>query len=85
MVKSNGGKRESDGVVVLPIAGMNPAGGKDPDFGHVGRGGKREGMAGTAQPIYPQGQHLPPAKVRKLQNQLWASAKQSEDRRFHAV
>ena len=85
MVKSLGGKRESDGVVVPQIAGMNPAGGKDPDFGHAVEAGKREGMAGTAPPNYPQGQHLPPAKVRQLQNRLWAAAKQSPGRRFHAL
>jgi RNA-directed DNA polymerase len=84
MVKSSGGKRESDGVVVLPIAGRNPAGGKDPDFGHAGDRGTSEGMAGTAQPISPLG---PPSqvKVRRLQNRLWAAAKQSEGRRFHAL
>jgi len=84
MVKPNGGKRESDGVVVLPIAGMNPAGGKDPDFGHAGNRGTSEGMAGTAQPNFPLG---PPSrvKVRRLQNRLWASAKQSEGRLFHAL
>ncbi len=85
VVKLNGGKRESDGVVVPLIAGMNPAGGKDPDFGHAGRAGKREGMTGTAPSIYPEGKHLPPAKVRQLQNRLWAAAKQSEGRRFHAL
>ncbi|HEX3566759.1 MAG TPA: group II intron reverse transcriptase/maturase [Acidimicrobiales bacterium] len=84
MVKPNGGKRESDGVVVLPIAGMNPAGGKDPDFGHAGNRGTSEGMAGTAQSNSPLG---PPSrvKVRRLQNRLWAAAKQSEGRRFHAL
>ena len=85
MVKSDGGKRESDGVVVPLIAGMNPAGGKGPDFGHTGNGGKREGMPGTAPDIYPEGKHLPPAKVRRLQNRLWAAAKQSSGRRFHAL
>jgi RNA-directed DNA polymerase len=85
MVKSDGGKRESDGAVVLPIAGMNPVGGKGPDFGHDGRGRKHEGMTGTARSNYPQGQHLPPVKVRQLQNRLWAAAKQSEGRRFHAL
>ena len=41
-------------------------------------------MAGTAQPISPLG---PPSleKVRRLQNRLWAAAKQSEGRRFHAL
>ena len=85
MVKSSGAQRESDGVVVPLIAGMNPAGGKDPDFGHVGRGGKREGMPGTAPDNYPEGRHVPPAKVRQLQNRLWAAAKQSPGRRFHAL
>ena len=84
MVKSDGAQRESDGVVVPLIAGMNPVGGKDPDFGHVGRGGKREGMAGTAQSNYLDG-HVPVAKVRQLQNRLWAAAKQSSERRFHAL
>jgi len=85
MVKSGGGQRESDGVVVPPIAGRNPAGGKGPDFGHAGDRGTREGMAGTARSSYPQGQHLPPEKVRRLQNRLWAAAKQSPGRRFHAL
>ncbi len=85
MVKSSGAQRESDGVVVLPIAGRNPAGGKGPDFGHAGNGGKREGMAGTARSNYPEGSHLAPDKVRRLQNRLWAAAKQSAGRRFHAL
>ena len=85
VVKLDGGKRESDGVVVPSIVGRNPAGGKDPDFGHTGNGGKREGMPGTAPDIYPEGKHLPPAKVRRLQNRLWAAAKQSSGRRFHAL
>jgi RNA-directed DNA polymerase len=42
-------------------------------------------MAGTAQPNYPEGKHLPPVKVRQLQNRLWAAAKQSSGRRFHAL
>ncbi|MDQ1416282.1 MAG: RNA-directed polymerase [Acidimicrobiaceae bacterium] len=85
VVKSSGAQRESDGVVVPPIAGRNPAGGKDPDFGHAGDGGTREGMTGTAPSNYPDGRHLPPVKVRQLQNRLWAAAKQSEGRRFHAL
>ena len=84
VVKALGAQRESDGVVVLPIAGRNPAGGKDPDFGHAGERGTSEGMAGTAQPISPLGL-ASPEKVRRLQNRLWAAAKQSEDRRFHAL
>jgi RNA-directed DNA polymerase len=84
-VKSSGGKRESDGVVVLPIAGRNPAGGKDPDFGHVGDRGTSEGMAGSARSSFPEGRHVAPAKVRRLQNRLWAAAKQSKGRAFHAL
>jgi RNA-directed DNA polymerase len=84
MVKSGGAQRESDGVVVPPITGRNPVGGKDPDFGHAGRGGKREGMAGTARPNSPGGP-LPVDKVRQLRNRLWAAAKQSSGRRFHAL
>ena len=42
-------------------------------------------MAGTAQPNSPDGHYAPPVKVRQLQNRLWAAAKQSEGRRFHAL
>jgi len=41
-------------------------------------------MAGTARPIYPGG-IAPVEKVRRLQRKLWAAAKQSEGRRFHAL
>ncbi len=85
MVKSSGAQRESDGVVVLAIAGRNPAGGKGPDFGHAGDRGTSEGMAGTARSSFPEGKHLAPVKVRRLQNRLWAAAKQSKGRAFHAL
>lgn len=42
-------------------------------------------MAGTAPPNYPEGRHPAPANVRRLQNRLWAAAKQSPGRRFHAL
>jgi RNA-directed DNA polymerase len=84
MVRSDGGKRESDGVVVLMIAGRNPTGGKGPDFGHAGNEGTSKGMAGTAQPISPLGSPSL-VNVRRLQNRLWVAAKQSEGRRFHAL
>lgn len=42
-------------------------------------------MPGTAPDTYPEGQHMAPAKVRRLQNRLWAAAKQSPGRRFHAL
>ncbi len=85
MVKSNGAQRKSDGVVVPQIVVQhNAAGGKGPDFGHVGDGGKREGMAGTARPNHPDA-CVRVDKVRQLQNRLWAAAKQSSGRRFHAL
>src|SRR5579863_8059145 len=92
MVKSPGGQRESEGVVV-PVIGVqqNAPGGKDPCFDHACGEGKREGMAGTARSNHPSGS--PPAvlgwestwKVRRLQRKLWAAAKQSPERRFHAL
>jgi RNA-directed DNA polymerase len=94
MVKSGGGQRESEGVVV-PLIGVqhNAPGGKGPHFDHAGSGGKREGMAGSARSSYPGG--LSPAvavdgdpsvaKVRRLRRRLWAAAKQSSERRFHAL
>ena len=82
MVKSSGAQRESDGAVV-PAALR--AAGKGPDFGHAGNGGTRKGMAGTAPSNYPEGRHPVPANVRQLQNRLWAAAKQSPGRRFHAL
>jgi retron-type reverse transcriptase len=78
VVKSSGAQRESDGVVVPPD------GGKGPDFGQAEDGGKRKGMAGTARPKSPGG-HAAPDNVRQLQNRLWAAAKQSPGRRFHAL
>ena len=94
MVKSAGGQRESDGVVV-PVIGVqhNAPGGKGPDFGHVDRAGKCEGMAGVSRPNDPGGRSPVVAldgkpsgvKVRELQRRLWAVAKQQQGRRFHAL
>lgn len=86
MVKLGGGQRESDGVVVPLRAGgqHNPRSGKGPDFGHVGDGGKREGMAGIVRSNSPNGR-MSTDKVRQLQRRLWAAAKQSPERRFHAL
>jgi hypothetical protein len=75
MVKSSGGKRESDGVVVLMIAGRNPVGGKGPDFGHAEERGKRKDMAETARSNHPGGS-TPAVNVRVLLSRLWATAKQ---------
>ncbi len=84
MVKSSGAQRESDGVVVPGIVVRNTAGGKGPGFGHAGDGGKREGMADTGRSNYPN-RRGSVDKVRQLQRRLWAAAKQSEGRRFHAL
>jgi RNA-directed DNA polymerase len=96
MVKALGGQRESDGVVV-PLIGVqhNAPGGKGPNFDRAHEAGKREGMTGSARSNYPGKPPLAvadeeplsasPVKVRELQRGLWAAAKQSEGRRFHAL
>ena len=99
MVKSGGGQRESEGVVV-PLIGVqhNAPGGKGPHFDHAGNGVTRQGMAGIARPNHPGGPSpavlldMKPAtgpvsfgNVRRLQRRLWAAAKQSPERRFHAL
>src|SRR5699024_10507887 len=94
MVKASGVQRESDGVVV-PVIGVqqNAPGGKGPDFGHAGRAGKREGMIGGVRSNSPRGLEpvvavdgAPSAvKVRELQRRLWITAKQHQERRFHAL
>ena len=100
MVKSGGGQRESEGAVV-PVIGVqhNAPGGKGPHFDHACYEGKRQGMAGTARPSYPGQPQLAVlggqapvvdgrasfGNVRRLQRRLWAAAKQSEGRRFHAL
>jgi RNA-directed DNA polymerase len=95
MVKSLGGQRESDGVVV-PLIGVqhNAPGGKGPNFGHAHEVGKREGMTGFARfnylgrprSVVADGPLVAsPVKVRQLQRALWTAAKQSSGRRFHAL
>ena len=95
MVKRSGGQRKSDGVVVPMIGVQNNApGGKGPDFGHASGAGTRKGMAGSARSNSPGGRSpvvdlngLPPVRdnVQRLQRKLWAAAKQSPERRFHAL
>ena len=96
MVKALGGQRESDGVVV-PLIGVqhNAPGGKGPNFDHARNAGKREGMTGIIRSNHPGGPlsvvaddeplAASPVKARELQRTLWAAAKQSEGRRFHAL
>ncbi|WP_239657141.1 group II intron reverse transcriptase/maturase [Mycobacterium riyadhense] len=95
MVKALGAQRESDGVVVPLMGVRDTPGGKGPDFDHAREVGKYEGMTGPArsnspgkprlavaddEPLCPSG-----VKVRQLQHALWAAAKQSSGRRFHAL
>jgi RNA-directed DNA polymerase len=91
--KSEPVQRESEGIVVPMTVDSstgtnavknNAAGGKGPCSGHADGAGKREGMAGKSGPNDPGGRR-PRDKVRQLQRQLWAAAKQAPDRRFHAL
>jgi hypothetical protein len=68
VVKSSGGKRESDGAVVPASAG------KDSDFGHADRGDRCKGMTGTARSNLPDGYALV-VNVPHLRSRLWATAK----------
>jgi len=75
--------------------------GKGPHFDHAFGEGKHQGMAGSAWPNHPGGPlpavaglvpppapgmvRANPVNVRELQRKLWAAAKQSPERRFHAL
>jgi RNA-directed DNA polymerase len=95
MVKILGGRRESEGVVVPLIGVRDTPGGKGPCFDHAREAGKREGMTGLARSNHPgrlspavaAGEPLmvSPVKVQQLQRGLWAAAKRSSGRRFHAL
>jgi RNA-directed DNA polymerase len=95
MVKILGGQRESEGVVVPLIGVRDTPGGKGPCFDHAREAGKREGMTGSFRSNHPGRPRLAvadeqplvvsPVKVRQLQRGLWAAAKQSSGRRFHAL
>lgn len=71
----------------------NASGGKGPCFGDAEEAGTREGMAGLVRSNYPGTPSGVVAldggpsrvKVQQLQRRLWAAAKQSEGRRFHAL
>jgi RNA-directed DNA polymerase len=84
--KAVAAQRESEGVVVpqIPVH-QNAGGGKGPYGDHVGGEVTREGMAGQQdRPNYPVRPESD-AKVRHLQRRLWAAAKRSPERRFHAL
>jgi RNA-directed DNA polymerase len=95
MVKAFGGQRESEGVVVPLIGVRNAPGGKGPCFDHAREVGKCKGMTemtrsnhpGRPWPVVADDEPLCPSgvKVRQLQQALWAAAKQSSGRRFHAL
>jgi RNA-directed DNA polymerase len=100
MVKSTGVQRESEGIVVPRIGVQhNAPGGKGPHFDHAGGEGKRQGMARVSGSNHPDGPGpvvavgqqaglVGPssfANARELQRGLWAAAKQSPERRFHAL
>ena len=98
---SGGQRESEGAVVPLIGVQHNAPGGKGPHFDHACGEGKRQGMAGSARSNHPgglssvvAGQVPPPApgmgranpvKVRELQRKLWAAAKQSPERRFHAL
>ena len=79
----------------------NAPGGKGPHFDHAFGEGKRQGMTGTARfnnpgrpqpavaglvpPPAPGNVRADPVNVRELQRKLWAAAKLSPERRFHAL
>ena len=78
-------QRKSDGVIVpAMVAPHNATGGKGHERGCVDGEGKREGMTGRTGSNSPE-RRRPRDKVRELQRRLWAAAKQSPERRFHAL
>ena len=88
-------------VVPLIGVQHNAPGGKGPDFGHVCGEGKPQGMAGVSRSNHPGRMAVPAgqdgvvfvmelrpesfANGRRLQRTLWTAAKQSPERRFHAL
>lgn len=85
MAKARRAQRESEGAEVPEIVVTKKAtGGKGPCGGHVGVAGTCEGMTGKTESNSPGGQ-TPAGKVRQLQRRLWAAAKRSPGRRFHAL
>jgi RNA-directed DNA polymerase len=96
-----GQRESERGVVPLIGVHDNALGGKGPCFDHASGEGKRQGMAGSARSNSPGGQQpavaglvpppapgtgwADPVNVRRLQRKLWAAARQSPERRFHAL
>jgi RNA-directed DNA polymerase len=91
--KSIDAQRKSEGSVVpksearaeqTNVVQNNAAGGKGPWVSHAGEAGKREGMTGKTGSNHPD-RRKQVDKVQQLQRLLWVSAKQSPERRFHAL
>lgn len=91
--KSSAAERESEGIVVpnggasatsTNVVKNNAAGGKGPCGGHVEGRVTSKGMAGKTGPNSPR-RRSAEDKVRYLQRRLWAAAKRSPTRRFHAL
>jgi len=96
-----GQRESEGAVVPVIGVQHNAPGGKGPHFDHAVREGKRQGMAGIARSNNPGGLppvvlggvpppvpgmvRANPVKARELQRKLWAAAKQSPERRFHAL
>ena len=96
-----GQRESGRGVVPLIGVQHNAPGGKGPHFDHASGGGKRQGMAGESRsncpgrsqpavaglvpPPAPGTGRADPVNVRRLQRRLWAAARQSPERRFHAL
>jgi RNA-directed DNA polymerase len=96
-----GQRESEGAVVPLIGVHDNAPGGKGPHFDHASGEGKRKGMTGASRsnsPGSPQAAvaglvptpapgmvRADPVNVRELQRKLWAAAKQSPERRFHAL
>ena len=78
--RGHGGERNTRG----PSAQPGSAGGKGPCGGHGVGARPREGMAGRTGPNSPE-RRAPLDQVRQLQRRLWAAAKRSPKRSFHAL
>lgn len=76
-------QRKSDGAIV-PTRAVNAAGGKGHERERVGEEGKRKGMTGKTGSNSPVWRR-PRDHVRELRRRLWAAAKRSPERRFHAL
>jgi RNA-directed DNA polymerase len=96
-----GQRESEGAVVPLIGVEHNAPGGKGPHFDHASGEGKHQGMTGTSRSNSPGGREpvvagfvpppapglvrASPVNVRQLQGKLWAAAKQSPERRFHAL